>query len=222
MPLTLRQLTRLPRISKSSHPSLSHRSQLDEEILSRVQYNLHKLREIPIETSLHKVLIDTPEFSRFIFAVPGTAILGMTVLSLSSPATLPLIFEKFVPYQIKTIGISLCFHSFIDLAVNVIGRPSLTAHHRMHVYSALFLAYASLISVGTLLSVSDTEPRTGFKGCLALLALHAIPGMQLSMPPWLRTWRLGFIGLSTVSVVAAWSKLDYLETHWDSVVFSNA
>lgn len=175
-----------------------------------------------METSLHKVLVDTPEFSRFIFAVPGTAILGMTVLSLSSAATLPLIFEKFVPYQIKTIGISLGFHSFIDLAINVIGRPSLTAHHRMHVYSGLFLAYASLLSVGTLLSVSDTDPRTGYKACLALLALHAIPAVQLSMPPWLRTWRLGFIGLSAVSVVAAWRKLDYLETHWESVVFSSA
>ena len=225
MALTVRGLMRVPRYSKTV-PSLPvmlppvRRDWLDEEIRSRIQYEMEKLREIPCEASFYKVVIDTPEFSRFVFAVPISALLGMTFLSLSPPTTLPLIFERFIPYQIKIIGISLAFHSFVDLAINVIGRPSPVAHHRIRTYPKLFLAWASLVSVASLLSLSDSDPRVGYKLSLVLLALHSWPALTLPMPLWIRTWRLGFIALSSVSVLAAWHKLNYLESHWDSLVFS--
>lgn len=209
-----------PRFSKSSVSVKLQRNRFDEEIRSRIQFKIDKLREAPTELSFYKLIIDTPEFSRFIFAVPGTALLGMTVLSLSPPTSLPLVFEKFIPYQIKTIGVSLAFHSFVDLAINVIGRPSIASHHRLNIYSGLLLAYASLMSAAAALAVSDADPRTGYKTCLALIALHAIPATRLAMAPWIRTWRIGFLALSTVSVFAAWRKLNYLETHWDTLVFS--
>jgi len=197
------------------------RSLLNEEMKSKFQWYINSLREVKLEPSAYNLLVNTPEFSRFVFVVPGLAVLGTTALAASPPTTLPLIFEKLIPYHIKTIAISAAFHSFIDLAINVLGRPFPTSHHRVKIYSGLVLAYASLLTSAGVVSISDYNPHDGYKATLALLGIHTIPALTLPMAPWVRVWRLGFLALSGVSVVTAWSKLRYLESHWDDVIFAS-
>jgi hypothetical protein len=210
----------------SCSPTLAYRlcvnrGILDEELRSKFQYHITKLREIKLEPSFYNTIVNTPEFSRFVFIVPGLVLVGTTALSLSSPSTLPLIFEKLIPYHIKTIAISLSFHSFVDLAINVLGRPTPVSHHRLVIYSGLSLTYLALMASAGLLGVSDYDPHQGYKASMLLVGFHALPALYLPMPHWIRVWRLGFLGLAGLSVISAWRKLDYLESHWDDLIFTS-
>jgi hypothetical protein len=194
---------------------------LNEEIRSIIQYRISKLREIRIEPSAYNMLINTPEFSRFIFGVPGIFMLGISVISLSGPATLPLIFEKMIPYHIKTISVASSFYAFIDLAVNAIGRPTVTSHHRWKRNLFMLYALTSLAASTAVMSVGDKDPHVGYKASLGLLAFHTVPLLYFPMQPWVKVWRAGFVSLGMISAVAADMKLRYLESHWEELVLSS-
>ena len=196
---------------------MTNRPALDAEVKSRIQFRVYSLRQASTENNFYNLMINTPEFSRFVFLVPASFLLGMTFASVSSAAS-PLMFEKMIPYQIRTIAFSTCFHSFVDLAVNVLGRPLIDSHHGTT--SKFLYAYLSLMASAGVVSLADHNPHDAYKATLALLALHAFPVSLLPMPAWVRLWRMGFLVLSGVSSLTASRKLEYLEEHWDDVVFA--
>ena len=219
---TVRDLMSLPRHLKPKVANIFtiDATKFNEEIRSLLHARITKLREIPIEPTAYNVLINTPEFSRFVFAIPATFLVGVTFLSLSPPTTLPLIFEKMIPYHIKTMSMSCAFYAFSDLAVNVIGRPTATSHHRFSNLGFMVMAMGTLLASTTVLSVSDYDPHKGYAASLGLVALSAVPAYMLPMHAWNRVWRLGVLGLSFVSTIAADRKLRYLESNWDDMIFS--
>ena len=210
---------RVPKWLPVSVESTFPRSVLIEEIRARTQHLVSSLRSPPPDVSLYNVVINTPEFSRFVFIVPGIFLVTVSALSLAPPSTLPLIFEKVIPYHIKTIALSTAFHSFIDLAACVLARPGIHSHHRVRVYAGLALAYLSMLASAGLLSLSDYDPDNGYRMTIGLLLCHLVPAGMLPMPLWARAWRLSFLTVGLVSVLTARQKLDFLEHHWDEVVF---
>ena len=219
--VSLRQLARS--VSASASPSrqwLTNRRFFDEEIRSRIQFRISQLREVKLDNTAYNMLINTPEFSRFVFVVPGLVLAGVTLISLSPPTTLPLIFEKLIPYHIKTIAVASTFYSFADLAANVLGRPTIASHHHWVTILGLSGAYCSLLGSTGVIALSDYDPHKGYSAALALVALHAAPTWLLPMPPWVRVWRMLFLSLSTVSILSASRRLQYLESHWDDLIFS--
>lgn len=197
-----------------------HKSSLTEEMRSKLHIHALKLRQVRVEPSLFNMAVNTPEFSRFSFGVPTIFLMGMTAVSLSGPTTLPLIYEKMIPYHIKTISVASAFYAFTDVAANVLGRPTITSHLRWK--RSLFLLYglASLIGSTVVMVVGDNDPHMGYKASLGLLALHAIPTAISPMEPWVRFRRVAFLSLGIVSVIGSELKLRYLESHWEEVVFS--
>ena len=214
-------IRRCPISSTTSSSSAWHvnRDRLNEEIRSLIQHRVSKLRDVSLDPTAYNLLINTPEFSRFIFVVPGLFMFGMSVVSLSGPSTMPLIFEKMIPYHIKTISIASAFYAFTDLAANAIGRPTATSHHRWK--KSLFMVYAGtcLAASSAVMSLGDYDPHEAYKASLGLLLAHTLPMMFFPMQPWIKVWRLGFVSLGVLSVVGAELKLRYLEANWDDVVF---
>lgn len=195
------------------------RSRLGEELRSRIHFKLNSLRSSShVQPSFYNLAVNTPEFSRFVFGVPAAFLAGVTLLSVSSPNSMPLVFEKLIPYHTKTIAFSLGFISFADLAICAIGRPAANSHLRIG--KSLFFAWFSLAACTGVVTVADHSPRAAYGSTLALLGLHTVPVFLLPMPSWIRAWRFAFLALSTVSVGAAWNRLNYLETHWDQLVLA--
>ena len=221
--VSLMRLGELRFLSRLSAPSrslwLGNRIGLNEEIRSRIQFRVAQLREVKMEATAYNALINTPEFSRFVFIVPGMLLAGVTAISLSPPSTMPLIFEKLIPYHIKAIAVASGFYAFADLAANVIGRPTIVSHHRYWQWTGLVAAYAALLASTGVIALADHDPHQGYKATLALLMLHAGPTWLLPMPAWIRVWRLMFLGLGAVSVLTASHRLQYLESHWDDLIF---
>jgi hypothetical protein len=102
----------------------------------------------------------------------------------------------------------------------VIGRPNATSHHKFNHLGFMVMAIGTLMASSTVLSISDYDPHKGYAASLGLVALGAIPAFILPMLAWNRVWRLGVLGLSFVSTVAADAKLRYLESNWDDMIFS--
>ena len=193
----------------SSIPRLTSPA-LSTEIRQRLYTFSQSLRQPAIPPTFYNIAINTPEFSRFVLALPTSVLIGMTVLSLSPPNTMPLIFEKFIPYQIKTIAITSTFCAFSDLAMA-------TMNSAKRKYSPFLIAYASLMGSSAVLSIEDV--RTSYACSLGLLVLHAAPTVISVMPSWVRAWRILFLATSGVSVITARRRLDYLEKNWDELVF---
>jgi hypothetical protein len=194
---------------------------INEELRSLLHHRITQLRDIPIEPTAYNTLVNTPEFSRFVFVIPTAFLAGVTMVSLSPPTTLPLIFEKMIPYHIKTISISCAFYTFTDLAMHVIGRPTRVSHHRLRKSGFMLLSLASLLGSTAVLSLSDYDPHKGYKATLGLLALSSVPALFLPMQSWIRVWRLAFLGFGVLSTISADQKLRYLESNWDEIVFSS-
>ena len=192
---------------------------LHEEARSFLQFRISKLREVKLEPSAYNILVNTPEFSRFVFIVPSTVLFGMAAISFAGPATLPLIYEKMIPYHIKTIAVSSAFYAFTDVAANVLGRPTVTSHHWWKRY--LFLAYglSALVGSTAVMILGDYDPHEGYASSMALLTLNGIPAVFFPLDAWIRFWRLLFTGIGFISAIGAQRKLKYLESNWDDVVF---
>jgi hypothetical protein len=133
---------------------------------------------------------------------------------------MPLIFEKLIPYHIKTIAVPIAFFSFSDLAMNVIGRPGIRSHAKWNIRSAFGISYLTLISATAVMIAGDKDPHLGYKSSLVLVGLGSLPTVLYSMPNWARAWRIAFLALSAVSVVAAERKLKFYESNWNSLIFS--
>jgi hypothetical protein len=199
---------------------LTNRAMFNEEIRSRLHYMIQSLREHKPKNSFYNLVINTPEFSRFVFVVPSGFLLGVGILSVAPPGSMPLVFEKVIPYHIKTIAVSTAFYSFADLAMHVIGRPSIFSHHKWHVRYMFLAAYSSLLLATGAIMLADTDAHGGYKACLGLTGLGLIPVMLLTMPGWMRVWRGVFLATSLVSTVTADSRLAFYESNWNSLIFS--
>ena len=125
---------------------------------------------------------------------------------------MPLIFEKLIPYQIKTIAVTSTFYAFSDLAMATFTSCKVKV-------SPFVLAYASLMASAAVLSTNDIK--TGYGFTLGLLGMHVVPTILFAMPNWVRAWRLLFYTSASVSIVTAWRRIEYYENNWDKVVFSN-
>ena len=152
--------------------------------------------------------------------VPTGFLFAVGILSVAPPGTMPLVFEKIIPYHIKTIAVSSAFYSFADLAMHVIGRPSISSHHRWPVRSMFLAAYLSLLLATGTMIVADTDAHEGYKACLALAGLGTIPLTLLTMPGWMRVWRGVFVVSALVSTIAADRRLAFYESNWNSLIFS--
>jgi hypothetical protein len=126
---------------------------------------------------------------------------------------MPLVFEKLIPYHIKTIVVACTFFTFSDLAI--LGLASRVLPIWVGMYSI-----GALVGSASLLTLADSDARRGYLGVLGFLGLHTIPAWWLTMPPWLQSYRILLLGLSGVSVIAAKRRMHYLEQHWDTVVLS--
>lgn len=199
---------------------VTNRQLFHDELRSRLQYMIQTLREHKLDNSFYNLVINTPEFSRFVFILPTGFMCGVGLLSLASPGTMPLVFEKVIPYHIKTIAISTAFYSFADLAMHVIGRPTIVSHHKWRTRTMFGAAYLSLLLATATIAIADKNAHDGYKAALGLTGLAILPTSLLVMPGWMRVWRSVFLGSALVSVVLADRRLTYYESHWNSLIFS--
>lgn len=186
----------------------TNRLALNEELKSRIQFGISSAKQIPQFTNL-----STPEFSKFVFLVPASFMFAITSVSIS-----PLLFERIIPYHIRTVAFSIGFFTLVDLAVSLLGRPTPTAHHRVPMAATFAYAYASLLGNTAVVVVGDADPRKGYSAALCSVFFHAVPAFFLPMPSWVRLWRLGLLSISAVSLVSAWRQLNYLEKNWHSLI----
>jgi hypothetical protein len=196
-----------------------NRKLFNEEIKFKLFHKILKSREILIPSNFFNLFINTPEFSRFVLGIPIGFLTGVTLLSLAPPTTLPLVYEKVIPYQLKTIAITSSFMTFVDLSQNNLCQIFPNSNHRVPTILHFVSSLSTLLLTATVLTVSDHDPHRGYPLTLGLLALQ-IPSALVSQPVWVRAWRLGFIGVSAVSIFTAWRKLKFLEENWDKLVFS--
>ena len=196
-----------------------NRTLFHNEMRSRIHFLFQSLREHKPTNSFYNLVINTPEFSRFVFVLPAGVLAGVTALSLAPPSTMPLIFEKLIPYHIKTIAVPIAFYSFSDLAMNVIGRPTIRSHGKWFIRSSFCVSYLALLAATTVIVVADKDPHVGYMSSLGLVGLSAVPTLLYTMPGWVRAWRLAFLGVSAVSVVTARRKLSFYEENWNSLIF---
>ena len=221
--MTLRELI-VHRLRQASAPvtrkiMLTNRSLLNEEIRSRMHFMIQNLREHKPDHSFYNLVINTPEFSRFVFVLPTGFLVGFGFLALAPPATMPLVFEKMIPYHIKTIAVSSAFYSFADLAMHVIGRPTINSHHKWHTRSMFLAAYLTLLLSTASIAVADQNAHDGYKACIGLATLGAVP-LVLTMPGWMRVWRSAFLLSAVASAVVADKRLAFYESNWNSLIFS--
>jgi len=134
---------------------------------------------------------------------------------------MPLIFEKLIPYHVKTIAVPIAFYSFTDLAMNVIGRPTGTSHRKWVMRGAFTLSYLTLLSATGVLIAGDKDPHSGYMASLGLLGLGALPAWLYTMPGWSRAWRVGFLASGVISVVTAQQRLKFYESNWNSLIFDS-
>ena len=199
---------------------VTNRLSLNEEIRSRMHFMIQNLREHKPDNSFYNLFINTPEFSRFVFVVPTGFLVGVGFLSMASPGTMPLVFEKVIPYHIKTIAVSGAFYSFADLAMHVIGRPTITSHRKWPTRSIFFAAYLSLLLSSATLALADQNAHHGYKACIGLAILGTVPLAVLTMPGWMKVWRSAFLFSAITSAVLADRRLAFYESNWDSLIFS--
>lgn len=200
---------------------VTNRALLNEEIRSRLHFTIQKMREHQPDNSFYNLVINTPEFSRFVFLVPTGFLVGVGILSMAPPGTMPLVFEKIIPYHIKTIAASTAFYSFSDLAMHAIGRPTILSHHIWRTRSMFLTAYISLLLATGTIVLADQNAHDGYKACIGLSCLGIVPVALLTMPGWTKVWRSVFLVSALVSSVAADERLTFYESNWDSLIFSS-
>ncbi len=184
-----------------------------EQIRERIHLKFKQLRDPVESSSFYNNIVNTPEFSRFVIGVPMGVLIGAMGLALAPPSTMPLIFEKLIPYHMKTIIVTCTFFSFADLA-------NLALAQRKFPLWVCVYGLGSVLGSACILTYADSDPRKGYMGVLAFLACHGLSVWHLAMPGWLRTYRLLFMGLAGASIVLSHRRMQFLEKHWDSVVLS--
>jgi hypothetical protein len=177
--------------------SFSEETILNQSVKALSYNDLSTLKRAEFEpVNVMESIIHPPPFSRSFFFLAGGLLLLTVGIATLSPSNY--LAKKSASYHLPLGVLSIAYFSSEDYAHTRIARSQRWSHLKWPSFAFNIIFLSQLVVANYALNTKKLDRQ--YESLLGLILLHLATYNWVSLPLWLKAWRLSYLGVLTLSI----------------------